>query len=293
MKTSLDHLPIAKQRELDVVLKILFEEFAAAMAHGTSQWKKDARILKVILFGSFARGTWVEDHHSGYKSDFDILVIVNSSKVSNPKYWYALDDRLMFHPDIQRDVQIIVEPLSRVNDELAKGQYFFSDIKKDGIALYELKGHSKLADARSLNGVEYKKLSEKYYEHSFDFAKNMLVTAGFNQDRQAYNMGVFLLHQACEHAYRALLLTLTHYAPGTHNIGKLRGFAEDLDMRLVDIWPRYHHADKRRFELLKKAYVEARYSVHYEISKEDLNWLIERVQVLLDKVGMICEEQFL
>ena len=48
MNTSLDHLPPAKQRELERVVQILFEEFADATAIATSEWKKQARILKML-----------------------------------------------------------------------------------------------------------------------------------------------------------------------------------------------------------------------------------------------------
>ncbi|GAA0746569.1 hypothetical protein GGR89_003876 [Sphingomonas trueperi] len=44
MRTSLDHLPPAKQRELERVVQILFEEFGDAIAIATSDWKKPARI---------------------------------------------------------------------------------------------------------------------------------------------------------------------------------------------------------------------------------------------------------
>ena len=56
MKTNFDHLPEGKQRELALVVRILFEEFAAVTARATQQWKKGGRILKVVLYGSYARG---------------------------------------------------------------------------------------------------------------------------------------------------------------------------------------------------------------------------------------------
>jgi predicted nucleotidyltransferase len=47
---------------------------------------KRGRILKLILFGSYARGDWVEDRKSGYRSDYDVLVVVNyDSFASNMK----------------------------------------------------------------------------------------------------------------------------------------------------------------------------------------------------------------
>ena len=74
----LGHLPDNKRRELERVARILFDEFEAAQKGKQSEKKKGGRILKLILFGSYARGDWVEDRASGYISDYDLLVIVNS-----------------------------------------------------------------------------------------------------------------------------------------------------------------------------------------------------------------------
>lgn len=72
MRTDLDHLPPAKQRELERVVQILFEEFEEAIGRATQDWKRKGRILKIILYGSYARGNWVDEPHTakGYQSDF-------------------------------------------------------------------------------------------------------------------------------------------------------------------------------------------------------------------------------
>jgi hypothetical protein len=100
-----------------------------------------------------------------------------------------------------------------------------------------------------------------------------------------------MLHQATERAYHCLLLTLTLYSPKSHRIKNLRSKAEDLDKRLVEAWPRDNRFARRHFELLSRAYVEARYSASYEITVEELEWLVERVRVLQDLVAMICREK--
>jgi len=61
MKTSLDHLPASKQRDLERVVQIIFEEFADALSVSTADWKKRGRIDKIILYGSYARGGWVDE----------------------------------------------------------------------------------------------------------------------------------------------------------------------------------------------------------------------------------------
>lgn len=98
MKTDLDYLPPQKQRELERVVQLIFEEFEDAFALAKHDWKKAGRILKVILYGSYARGTWVDEPHTakGYQSDYDLLIIVNDKRLTDRvKYWAKLDDRLM------------------------------------------------------------------------------------------------------------------------------------------------------------------------------------------------------
>jgi len=140
MRTDLDHLPANKQRELERVVEILFEEFGDA----TAGRKKLGRILKIILYGSYARGGWVDEPHTakGYQSDFDLLIIVNQKPLTDRvAYWAKADERLIRELSITRTlrtpVNFIVHTLQEVNDGLAHGRYFFMDIARDGIALYE------------------------------------------------------------------------------------------------------------------------------------------------------------
>lgn len=96
MRTDLDRLPAAKQRELDHIVAVLLEEFGAATTIATSEWKRHARVLKVILYGSYARGGWVDEPHTpkGYRSDYDLLVIANHDKLTDRvAFWSAAEDR--------------------------------------------------------------------------------------------------------------------------------------------------------------------------------------------------------
>ena len=61
MKTNLDHLPPVKQHELARVVEIILEEFEDALKGASAEFKKRGRILKIILFGSYARGTFVDE----------------------------------------------------------------------------------------------------------------------------------------------------------------------------------------------------------------------------------------
>ncbi len=107
------------------------------------------KISHIILFSSFARGNWInelKEESDGrlldYVSDYDILVITKqhnfgtgaNARNLESKINEKIDKKL---PDIEHPASIIIEPLTRVNKELRKGQYFFSDIKKEGILLYQ------------------------------------------------------------------------------------------------------------------------------------------------------------
>ena len=99
----------------------------------------------------------------------------------------------------------------------------------------------------------------------------------------------FNLHQAVETAYACFLLVHTFYFPRSHNIKFLRSLAEDLNVGLVEAWPRESRFDRRRFELLKRAYVETRYSDQYDASSEDLEWLMARSRHLRDRVAELSK----
>lgn len=83
--------------------------------------------MKIILFGSYARGSFVDEPHTmkGYRSDFDLLVIVNNRKLTDfAEYWYKAADRLIRDSFIETPVSFIVHSLREVNTNLREGQYF-------------------------------------------------------------------------------------------------------------------------------------------------------------------------
>lgn len=294
MKTELDHLPAGKRRELERVGAILHDEFGQAMATGTSNWKKSGKILKIILFGSYARGGWVDEPHTtkGYQSDYDLLIIVNHKKLTDmADYWYQAEDRLMQEASIKTPVNFIVHTLDEVNRALSDGQYFFSDIRKDGIALYELKGQKTLAEAKPLTPQAAHEAARKYNTLWSVKSQDAFKIFRYCIEEEIWNDAAFQVHQTTERLYTCALLVLTNYSPKTHNVKFLRAHAERLDERFRDVWPSENRHDRRCFELLKRAYVEARYSEHYKITEEELQWLGARVEVLQALVEEVCREK--
>ena len=48
--------------------------------------------------------------------------------------------------------------------------------------------------------------------------------------------------------------------------------------------------EKRKFDLLRKAYVEARYSYDYKITEEELKFLEEKAVLLKNLIEKVCVE---
>ena len=291
MRNDVDHLPTAQQAELERVRQTLMGEFAQAISGATQPWKRNGKILKIILFGSYARDDWVDEPENGYQSDYDLLIVVSHSDLTEiADYWYVAEDKIFRDETIGRPVNIIVHTLDEVNKALERGEYFWVDIARDGIALYELPNHS-LAAARPLVPRDAYEMAFEYFNNWIGKVDSALNGAAFYRDQGEVNDAAFTLHQATERAYICFLLARTLYFPRSHNIKFLRSLAEDKDPRLIEAWPRATRVDRRRFELLKRAYVEARYSASYTVSAEDLDAIAASVKRLRDIVEQVCRER--
>lgn len=296
MRTELDHLPASKQRELERVVQILFEEFEDAKGKPTGD-KKLGRILKIVLYGSYARGGWVDEPHTskGYQSDFDLLVIVNQKELTDRvAYWQRSEARLIQELSITKTlrtpVNFIVHSLQDVNDGLAHGRYFFMEIAAEGIALYQV-DDTDLLQPKPKTPSQALALAKEYFEEWFPSAGEFFDDFKSNLERKRYKKAAFELHQAAERLYHCVLLAVTFYTPHVHNLAFLRTQAERLDRRLQNIWPTATRRERAMFEKLKDAYVKARFSKHYRISEEELGWLGEQVEQLGQAVLVICTER--
>ncbi len=294
MRNGLDHLPSSKQRELEHVARVLFEEFDAAHAMATQKWKKQGRILKIVLYGSYARGDWVDDPVGGYKSDYDILIVVNDDRLTDFEFWSTADGRLMrdvtIHKTLSAPVNFIVHTLTDVNQQLARGRSFFVDIIDQGISLYEVEGLP-FEQPRILPEEEAHAEAREHFDKWFESAAAFRASAGFLVDRGNLNEAAFNFHQATERFYHCTLLVLTLYSPKSHRLNFLRSHAEEVAPELVEAWLRADKFSRRCFELLREAYVNARYSPHYAITVEELAWIGERVGVLEELVRQVCERR--
>jgi predicted nucleotidyltransferase/HEPN domain-containing protein len=293
MKDSLDHLPESKRRELARAVEILFSEFQDAIVLGTQPFKRMGRILKIVLYGSYARGDWVDDPVGGYTSDYDLLVVVNHEKLTDTaEYWAKAEEHLLREQTIGHrlgaPVSLIVHSLDDVNSQLRRGRPFFVDIVRDGVALYDAPGHP-FVQPEPLSPGEALREAQDYFDEWYRSAGKFLLAADFLRGDDAPKEAAFQYHQAAERLYHCVQLVLTLYSPKSHKLNFLRSQAEQLDARLAEAWPRATKFERRCFDLLRRAYVDARYSPQYAITAEELAWLAGRVTVLQAQVEIVCD----
>ncbi|MBX2809951.1 MAG: HEPN domain-containing protein [Cellvibrionaceae bacterium] len=279
LKTSLDHLPEGKQHQIRRACDIIQETVSPAM---------------LILFGSYARGDWVEELADDgvnyrYQSDFDLLAVVkNEALATKIERKDSLHNRL--HREIKTPISLIAEDIHFVNRRLSKGQYFYTDIAKEGILLHDSQEFD-LAEPRELSPQERKKLADEDFEYWFGEADKLRKIFNFCMAEQDYTGAAFNLHQTTERLYSAILLVFTRYKPSSHDLLKLGQRVASVEPQFLSIFPQGTDEEKTRFELLRKAYVSARYKPSYKITQQELEWLSERVQHLQDLAAKLCQEK--
>lgn len=289
MKTTLPERSLIIKERLDRIVQEI-------LAVG----KKE--IAMIILFGSYARGDWVMDSYVkghitySYESDLDIMVITKSSKFGGAKGGWLeqkIEERLervglSWKPFSYPSVNLVVETIQRVNKELEKSQYFFSDIKQQGILLYDSKEFT-LAKPRELNWEERKEIAKEDFQQGLPYGNGLLRDSKNTVKYGELKLGAFYLHQATESFYNTILLVFSGYKPKWHNIQKLSNLAKNYSSELLTIFPRDTKEQRDSFVLLQKAYIDARYNKNYKITEEQLLYLISRVEKLKAITEEICQ----
>ena len=285
MKDSIAYLPKDKQEELNFLV--------------TEILRRLPQTEFIILYGSYARGNYVRRsiriEDGGIPtvkiSDYDIYVI--TSGINSKKAETILDnveDIFFAGKDFDRDtpVEFINDDIKLLNKYLKEGRYFYTQIKQEGVLLYN-SGKYKLARRRKLNFVEIKEQAQKYFDEKLNEANEFLIDTINAYNRKNYKRASFYLHQACENYYYAIRLTFTLRNNKQHNLSKLSSSTNRYSDDLKTVFSQDTPEEKQLFILLKAAYVEARYNPHFMVTKEDIDALIPKVELLRDITKQICE----
>lgn len=286
MKKSLRYLPVKKQRDLRQLVGIIRDEVKGCEM--------------IVLYGSYARGTFVDyDQRTDYgvptyfMSDYDILIVTGRRMGINEHNLYDKILRRFFENknwQFHTRPQFINASVNEFNKALEKGQYFYTDIKTDGVLLYD-SGKYKLARRRKLNFAEIREMAQDYFEEKFPFAEQFLDQAQYAVSKGNYKMASFLLHQAAENFYRTIPLVFILYGYKDHDLSALINYAKTYTLDICGVFPRDTDEEMRLFQLLQDAYVQARYNKHFIVTKEDIDTLLPRIERLRDITEKVCRKQ--
>lgn len=288
MKTSIDFLPDDVRRDLHELVGLIREEI------------KDVGMI--ILFGSYAKNTFarhdVTDDYGGglieFNSDYDILVVSRQRLGKREGYTETrIRDRFAEGKDDREvtKVQIISESISKLNNALSEGRYFYVDAVNEGIMLYD-SGEYTLATPRELNFTKIKEIAQEYYDERFSDGVDFIKGANFYYQNENYQKAIFLLHQTAENFIKTIPLVYALYGHKEHDLEFLLNKSKCYTLELIKVFPRDTEEEKRLFALLRRAYLEARYNKkNFVVTKEDIDALIPKIEQLKRVVENVCTER--
>jgi predicted nucleotidyltransferase/HEPN domain-containing protein len=279
-ENDLKHLPKDKIKELETI---------------TERIKETGMVSMIILYGSYARGDWKEHvgGRSGKKSDYDICVLTRDERDCAD-----LRNRLrkMFEGTATA-VDTIVETLGFVNMHLREGQYFFSEIKHQGIVLYQDK-QVELANAENLSPKRLKEIAELDYKHWYKAAKMFFIQSqtaikNGHTDKDFYRLASFELQQCVENCYTAIEIVFSRNNPYEHRLVRLRMNAKRYVPEIDDCFPQNSDDEKFLFWHLDSAYIGGRYITeeHYKVTKEQLDYWEKEAKKLLEITERHCKKR--
>lgn len=286
MKTSIDFLPKRKQNDLRELVALARKEI------------KD--VAMIILFGSYAKNKFVDcdvTHDFGitefYISDYDLL-IVTKRRLGGKESTVVSQIREAFlqgKNEFQTSPQILTESIKWLNNELSEGHCFYVDIVNEGIILYD-SGEYTLETPRELNYTEIKGKATRYYVGNGVKENDYWEDAQTNIAKNKFTHASFFLHQVTEYLLKAIPLVYILYRYKEHDLEFLLEKCKLHTLELARVFPRNTPEEKRLFKLLQRAYVEARYNDEFVVTKEDIDALVPKIELLRDIVEKVCKERF-
>lgn len=253
-------------------------------------------VRMIILYGSYARGKyviWDETYDERgvttyYQSDLDILVICDTRDANKaerharevivPKYDTRMEGKR--HP---APPNIIVETPVTINRAIRRKHYFFYEIIKDGILLYD-DGTFQIGKPEKLPYREIKQYAEEEYAECFPLAEGFLRHGHLDN----YKLGSFELHQACERYYKTFTFVYSGIRPKSHELKVLGAMVRSCSREFANVFPTHTFEDNKAFDKLCRAYIEARYNRLFTVSKEQYEYMLARTEVLREVTIREC-----
>ncbi len=286
MKRSTRFLPPRKRQDLQQLVSLIREQVK--------------QVEMIVLFGSYAKNSYVDYDQriefgtpTYYMSDYDI-VILTRKPIGAAEYslYEKIKDKFFENKNrpFHTHPQFINYGIEDFNYALAKAHYFETEIKRDGVVLFD-SGAYKLARRRKLDYTEIRDRALSYYNEKLACVDDFVIACNSLYKLNRNKRASFQLHQSVENLLRVIPMVFTLYGHKSHNLSELMNAAKKHTTEIFRVFPRDTQEEQRLFDLLQRAYIESRYNPDFEITKEDIDALIPKVEQLRSIVERTCRER--
>ncbi|MFT5823464.1 MAG: putative nucleotidyltransferase/HEPN domain-containing protein [Crocinitomix sp.] len=275
LKQILSHLPSERITDLEQITQKILDTH---------------RVDIIMLFGSYARGDFKTERgkEQGKKSDFDILIVVESGD----RRKHVVSKLRGAFKDMEIVVQTLVVNISVVNKALEENQYFYSDIKKEGIELFN-SGRYDFASFKGLSALRRREIAEADFEEWFGGANTNFKHAGYAVKDGDWLKASFEFQQCVEMCYTAIEMVFSHYNPHEHNLFALRDRCVRFHKRLKGVFHYDNEEHTKLFDQLNYAYIGGRYrnEKEFPVDMVKIEFWKQETEAFLKLTDEICLER--
>ena len=218
-------------------------------------------------------------NQEGIKVTFDLLVITPND--NNQADHEILQQINQLAEPLNCEVTAVVQSMDGVNDLIAKGSRFLTTLYSKAVLVYNGGNYDIIVPTAAPSYEDTKNRIETTWGKCFQTAERFYKTACFCLDNGWNEKALFDLHQATQHTCMALLRVYTGYRSTTHNLSRLLALIENFSFVPSTIFPCITEEETALFNLLNKAYSDARYKESYSVPTETASLLKKRVAQLL------------
>lgn len=283
-------LILNQMNDLKQILSHLPPERIADLEYITQKILDTHRVDIILLFGSYARGDFKTERgkEQGKKSDFDILIVTEDG---DRKKQVVAKLRGAFK-DMEIVVQTLVVPIHVVNKALEENQYFYSDIKKEGIELFN-SGRYDFASFKGLSATRRREIAEADFKEWYEAATSFFDYFEYGVKKNDLLRASFHLQQTIEMCYTAIEMVFSHYNPHEHNLFALRDRCVRFHKRLKGIFHYEDEEHKKLFDQLNYAYIGGRYrnEKEFPVDMDKIEFWKQETEQFLKLTEEICLER--
>ncbi len=271
MPTSFQHLREEQRKQLATLVTVIVKVISPdkIICYGS-------RIICTQNWSCFLSGDCYQENTS---ADYDFLIVTNNDEKRADDEIIQMIEQLA--EPLGCRVSSIVHKLPSVNETLEKGSRFFATLYHKAVLLYNGNCLPLTDPPEDLSLDTVRSRIEKNWNKGFVIAQRFYHTATHCLSNGWNELCLFMLHQAAQHCCMALLRAFMGYRSKTHNLARLLTMIENFSLAPAAIFPRVTKEENELFNLLRKAYSDARYNEDYTVTAEKAIILIDRIKELL------------